>query len=78
MVVNIIQLDSSWQSRLKHKGKTIEEQIQNNQPTIALLQKWLTEEVSEEISHEQDNYWEKVKEIIDQERPSGCKLYRGI
>lgn len=51
MVVNVLKLDSSWKSRLKYKGKTIEEQIQNNQPAIALLQKWLIQETSEEMPH---------------------------
>ncbi|MFL9453216.1 MULTISPECIES: hypothetical protein [Nostocales] len=40
-----------------------------------LLKSWIEEEVSEEKVKERERFFETFKEIIDNERPSGYKLY---
>ncbi|WP_207714395.1 hypothetical protein [Scytonema sp. UIC 10036] len=46
-----------------------------NQDAMKLLKSWLEEEVSEEEAKERERYFETFKEIMDNERPSGYKLY---
>ncbi|MUG99917.1 hypothetical protein F7734_49645 [Scytonema sp. UIC 10036] len=65
----------SIKSFLKHKGETPEEQLLKNQDAMKLLKSWLEEEVSEEEAKERERYFETFKEIMDNERPSGYKLY---
>lgn len=60
---------------LKHMGRTPEEQLQKNQGGIKLLRKWLDEKVSPEESRERELYFELFKQIVDNERPPGHKLY---
>ncbi len=60
---------------LKHMGQTPEEQLQKNQAAMKLLRRWIEEEVSEEESKQRESYFESFKEIIDNERLPGHKLY---
>ncbi|MDJ1171271.1 hypothetical protein PMG71_17725 [Roseofilum sp. BLCC_M154] len=60
---------------LPHKGQTLQEQIDKNQPALALLKQWIEEEPTPEEVHDREQYWQTVKDIIDRERPSGFKLY---
>ncbi|WP_407889922.1 hypothetical protein [Scytonema sp. NUACC26] len=66
---------NSFKPFLKHKGETPEEQLQKNQDVMKLLKSWLEEEVSDEEAKERERQFEIFKEIIDNERPSGYKLY---
>ena len=70
-----LEVEPKLKYKLKHKGLTTAEQIEKNQPALALLTKWLEEKVSEEEAEKRENYWKSVQEIIDEERPSGFKLY---
>lgn len=59
-----------------HKiGKTPEEQLRRNQAAMKLLQKWIKEEVSEAELIQREIYFESFKEIVDNERLSGHKIY---
>lgn len=60
---------------LKHMGKTPEEQLQKNQAAMKLLREWIEEEVSEEDLKQREHYFDSFKEIIDNERLPGYKLY---
>lgn len=60
---------------LQNMGKTPEEQLRKNQAAIKLLQKWLEEEVSEAESIQREIYFESFKQIVDNERLSGHKVY---
>lgn len=60
---------------LKHMGRTPEEQLQKNQGGIKLVKSWLEEKVSPEESRERELYFELFKQIVDNERPTGHKLY---
>ncbi|OCR00452.1 hypothetical protein BCD67_12875 [Oscillatoriales cyanobacterium USR001] len=74
-MIGNLKLEPNLKFTLKHKGESLEEQVEKNKPAIALLQKWLEEEVAPEEAGDRENYWQTVKEIIDSERPSGFKLY---
>ncbi|MDZ7959976.1 MAG: hypothetical protein RMY34_19180 [Aulosira sp. DedQUE10] len=60
---------------LQNMGKTTEEQLRINQAAMQLLKKWLEEEVSEEDSIQRQKYCESFKQIVDNERLPGQKLY---
>lgn len=60
---------------LKHMGRTPEEQLQKNQGAIKLVKSWLEEKVSPEESKKRDIQFELFKQIVDNERPPGHKLY---
>lgn len=60
---------------LKHQGQTAEEQLQKNQAAMKLLKGWIEEEVSEEELKDREKYFDSFKEIVDNERPIGYKLY---
>jgi hypothetical protein len=60
---------------LKHLGKTPEEQLEKNKPLMTWLQQKMEEKVTEEEAEENSKNWEIVKEIIDNNRPSGEKLF---
>ena len=60
---------------LKHMGKTTEEQLEKNKPLMTWLQQKMEEKVTEEEAEENSKNWEIVKEIIDNNRPSGQKLF---
>ncbi|HLO52440.1 MAG TPA: hypothetical protein VK211_28830, partial [Kamptonema sp.] len=64
-----MKVEPNLKFTLRHKGESREEQIEKNKPAIALLQKWLEEEVRQEEACDRENYWQTVKEIIDRERP---------
>lgn len=68
-------LQNSFKPFLKHKGENPEEQLLKNQDAMKLLKSWIEEEVSKEEAKERERYFETFKEIIDNERPSGYKLY---
>ncbi len=60
---------------LQNMGKTPEEQLRRNQAAMKLLQKWIEEEVSETESIQREKYFESFKQIVDNERLSGYKIY---
>lgn len=60
---------------LKHMGRTPEEQLQKNQAGIKILRKWLDEKVTPEEAREREIHFELFKQIVDDERPAGHKLY---
>ena len=60
---------------LKHLGKTPEEQLEKNKPLMTWLQQKMEEKVTEKEAEENSKNWEIVKEIIDNNRPSGQKLF---
>ncbi|AOY82195.1 hypothetical protein BJP36_22100 [Moorena producens JHB] len=60
---------------LKHRGKTVEEQIKLNQPALAWLRKRLEEEITQEEAKIRQEDLEKFKQIVDIFRPEGSKLY---
>lgn len=60
---------------LHNMGKTPEEQLRRNQAAMKLLQKWIEEEVSEAESIQREIYFESFKQIVDNERLSGHKIY---
>ncbi len=60
---------------LKHLGKTPEEQMEKNKPLMTWLQQKMEEKVTEKEAEENSKNWEIVKEIIDNNRPSGQKLF---
>lgn len=69
------ELTNKFAPYLKHKGETSEEQLRLNQPAIALLKKWLEEEITESEKIARERQWEMFKETIDSFRPQGHKLY---
>ncbi|EGJ30133.1 MULTISPECIES: hypothetical protein [Moorena] len=60
---------------LRHRGKTVEEQIKLNQPALAWLRKRLEEEITQEEAKIRQEDLDKFKQIIDSFRPEGSKLY---
>lgn len=66
---------SSLLPYMTNLGRTREEQIQKNQKALALIQSWIDEEVSEEELEKSRETWERVKRIIDEQRPPGQKLF---
>lgn len=66
---------SSLLPYMTNLGRTREEQIQKNQKALALIQSWIDEEVSEEELEKSRETWERVKKIIDEQRPPGQKLF---
>ncbi|BAZ17628.1 hypothetical protein NIES4071_95080 [Calothrix sp. NIES-4071] len=60
---------------LKHMGRTPEEQLQKNQGAMKLVRSWLDEKVSPEESKKRSLHFELFKQIVDNERPPGHKLY---
>lgn len=60
---------------LKHMGRTPEEQLQKNQGAMKLVRSWLDEKVSPEESKKREIHFEIFKQIMDNERPPGHKLY---
>jgi len=69
------QFTNKFAPYLKHKGETPEEQLRLNQPALALLKKWLEEEITESETIARERQWEMFKETIDSFRPQGHKLY---
>lgn len=55
--------------------RTPEEQLQKNQAGIKILRKWLDEKVTPEEAREREIHFELFKQIMDNERPPGHKLY---
>jgi len=55
-------------SNLKHLGLTTEEQIEKNQAAIALIRSWQNQQLTQEELEKAEINWEKVKEIIDENR----------
>ncbi|MBD2184767.1 hypothetical protein H6S82_09355 [Planktothrix sp. FACHB-1355] len=68
-------MSSSLTPFLKHRGKTEAEQLQKNLAAMKLLKGWIEEEVTEEESKQRESYFEYFKEIMDNARISGHKLY---
>lgn len=66
---------SSLLPYMTNLGRTKEEQIQKNQKALTLIQSWMNEEVSEEELQKSRETWERVKKIIDEQRPPGQKLF---
>lgn len=66
---------SSLLPYMTNVGRTREEQIQKNQKALAYLQSKMDEEVSEEELQKSRETWERVKKIIDEQRPPGQKLF---
>lgn len=60
---------------LKHMGRTPEEQLEKNQGAMKLVRNWLDEKVSPEESKQRELHFELFKQIVDNERPPGHKLY---
>lgn len=60
---------------LQHLGKTSEEQLRINQAAMKLLRKWIEEEVPEEVSIQREKYFDSFKEIVDNEKLPGYKIY---
>jgi hypothetical protein len=60
---------------LKHRGRTVEEQIKLNQPAMEWLKQRFAEEISEEEAKIRQEDWERFKQIVDSFRPEGHKLY---
>jgi hypothetical protein len=60
---------------LHHLGKTSEEQLRINQAAMKLLRKWIEEEVPEEVSIQREKYFDSFKEIVDNEKLPGYKIY---
>lgn len=67
--------ESSLLPYMTNLGCTREEQIQKNQKALTLIQSWMNEEVSEEELQKSRETWERVKKIIDEQRPPGQKLF---
>lgn len=68
-------MQQSFAPYLKHLGKTPEEQLEKSKPLMIWLQQKMEERVTEEEAEENSKNWELVKEIIDNNRPSGQKLF---
>lgn len=68
-------LKNSLAPFLKHRGQTVEEQLQKNQSAMQLLRGWIEEKVSEEELKQRESYFEDFKEIVDNERMPEHKLY---
>ena len=67
---------STFQKRLKeYPDWDREEQIKKNQGAIKLIRSWLAEEISEAERQEREEHFERFKQIVDAQRPSGHKLY---
>ena len=75
MVKEFKKLKNSLTPFLKHMGQTPEEQLQKNQSAMNLLRGLIEEEVSEEESKQRESYFDSFKEIVDNERLPGHKLY---
>ncbi|MEM9274952.1 MAG: hypothetical protein AAGA80_18605 [Cyanobacteria bacterium P01_F01_bin.143] len=60
---------------LKHRGKTVEEQIQLNQPAMEWLQESFEEEITEEEAKNRQEDLEIFKQTVDSFRSQGHKLY---
>jgi hypothetical protein len=62
---------------MKHFGKTPEEQLEKNKPLMEWLIKQMEEakKLTELEKIERERQWEEFKEIIDNFRPEGHKLY---
>ena len=60
---------------LQHMGQTPEEQLQKNHAAMQILKKWIEEEISEEESIQREKYFDSFKEIVDNERLPGHKIY---
>lgn len=60
---------------LINMGGNTEEQIQKNQKAMALLKSWLEEKVDEQSIQQKTEEFEILKQVIDEERPSGKKLF---
>ena len=60
---------------LQHMGQNQEEQLQKNHAAMQILKKWIEEEISEEESIQREKYFDYFKEIVDNERLPGHKLY---
>ncbi|WP_414585680.1 hypothetical protein [Scytonema sp. PCC 10023] len=69
------KLNNSLTPFLRHMGQTPEEQLQKNQAVMKLLREWIEEEVSEEESKQRESCFESFKQIVDNERLPGNKLY---
>ena len=60
---------------LKHQGKTVEEQIQLNQPAMEWLKESFEEEITEEEAKTRQKDLEIFKQVVDSFRSQGHKLY---
>lgn len=58
----------SEESNYKHLGLTTDEQILKNQAAIALIRSWQEEKLTAEEIQQAQEAWNKVKEIIDENR----------
>ncbi len=64
-----------FQFSLKHQGKTVEEQIQLNQPAMKWLKECFEEEITEEEAKTRQEDLEIFKQTVDSFRPQEYKLY---
>ena len=75
MTVKGFKTKNSLTQFLKQMGQNPEEQLQKNQSAMKLLGGWIEEEVSEEESKQRESYFDSFKEIVDDQRLPGHKLY---
>lgn len=69
------QTSSHFAPYLKHRGRTVEEQIKLNQPALEWLKQCLEEETTSAEEEARAEHWENFKKIVDSFRPQGHKLY---
>ena len=73
----ILELDQGKTANFSQSVWDKEEQIQKNQKAIALLAKRIKQHqnMSEEEAREREEFFEEFKQIIDEQRSPGQKLY---
>lgn len=54
--------------QIKHYGRTREEQIEINKKGLEILRRWREEKLSDSEAKAAEKTWEKVKQIIDDNR----------
>lgn len=56
------------ESKYKHLGRTTDEQLLKNQAALDLIRSWQEEKLSEDELRQVQEAWDKVKQIIDENR----------
>ncbi len=72
---NYTENPSYFSPYLKHRGRTIEEQLRLNQPAMEWLKKQIEEKVTEAEVQTRQKDLERFKLLFDSFRPQGHKLY---
>lgn len=68
-------IESDEAKLLKYLGRTPAEQQSRQMAAMQILESWMNEEVSPEQNEINREFFADFREIIDQERMPGCKLF---